>query len=567
MKFSELHDTAKEKVMPESGPIYKYDIFDTVKVIANLVEIWPETLMDGLLGSAGKQEISGDIDLAIDDKLENIVEILKRNRANFKVNKGLNCVHILVEIKGPDRRVMIPNYTGKVQVDLFFGEVEWLKFSHFSAGSKSKYKGAIRTILLSSIISATTDFADFDAHGNLIAKVGPIFNLSEGIKTQYRIAPMKKRGVGYIKKMIEVSPNDEEFIHRYGTIKTEHININNPDGAAQFLFGRNANTRSRIRLSSQDLETFEQVYKLMQEHISLKKQKVIQTIFRNRTGIILPISENANINDLQKQIKKTYPQLSKFGLSVPRDAGYDRQSVNLAMIEIKSEYRNTGIGSLVMKDLISWADQNNMWITLSLAEKHKGGTTSRSRLVKFYKRFGFIENKGRNKDYALSRYAEMYRKPNTKINEAQTTQMPWNNEPMIGWWLDNDTITFYHGTHKDALESILQNGLQVSEEGRTKGITYLALEPFTGRGYGAMSGETKFRAAGGGAKHVMMADRVTIVLQFPKSYVEENMNWNNLRLKDKSLYDKFNGSDHEYYELTEVWQPGNVPVEFIKGYM
>ena len=139
MKVSELHNTAKEKVMPESGPIYKYDIFDTVKVVANLVEVWPETLMDGLLGSAGKQEISGDIDLAINDKLENVVEILKRNKANFKVNKGLNCVHLLVEIRGPDRGMIIPNYTGKVQVDLFFGESEWLKFSHFSAGSKSTW--------------------------------------------------------------------------------------------------------------------------------------------------------------------------------------------------------------------------------------------------------------------------------------------------------------------------------------------------------------------------------------------------------------------------------------------
>ena len=37
------------------------------------------------------------------------------------------------------------------------------------------------------------------------------------------------------------------------------------------------------------------------------------------------------------------------------------------------------------------------------------GATSILRLKKFYKRFGFVENKGRNKDFQLS--CGMYRKP------------------------------------------------------------------------------------------------------------------------------------------------------------
>lgn len=677
MNLSELYQI-HQKYFKTASPIHKNDIFDAVKIIANLVEIFPEILMDNLLGSAGKQEISGDIDIAIEDDIENIVDILERNRAIFRINKGLNCINLLIEMKNSQN----------VQVDLFFGETEWLKFSHFSAGDKSKYKGMYRTILLSSIISATTDFADFDANSNLIAKVGPVLNLSEGIKTQYRISPMKKQGIGYIKRMVEVSSNDQEFVHRYGAIKTKHININNPSSAAQFIF---STKRQQKNISVKDLETFEQVHKLMLERISLKKQKVIQTIFRNRTGKILSIiedsneiqktinkiniqrtinkkypelsafrlsspslrddryivnidnisierkdrdkgigskvmtelitwadqnniwltlqlaskkkntlikfykrfgfvrikgrnkdfslsaytemyrkpkikiNEDTNIDILQNQIKKTYPQLSKFGLSKPRDAGYDRQAVNIAMIEIKSEYRKTGIGTLVMKDIISWADQNNIWLTLSVADKSKGGATSRSRLVKFYKRFGFIENKGRNKDYAIS--AEMYRKPKSKINEAQSMPMPWNSNPIIGWWLDNDKITFYHGTHKDKLESILQNGLKPAEKGRTAGINYLALDPYTSKGYGSMSGETEFRGVGKKAKHVRIAERVVIVFEFSKEYVEQNINWNNPQLNNKQAYEKFEGKDHSYYELSEVRHPGNISSEFIVGYM
>ena len=430
----------KEKVMSGSGPIHKHDISDTVKVIAGLVEVYPEELMDGLLGSAGKQEVSGDIDLAVEDTLENIVDVLERNNATFKVNKGLNCVHLLVEIKGPKRD--IPNYTGTVQVDLFFGEKEWLKFSHFSAGDKSRYKGLDRTILLQSIISATTDFADHDDDGNLIAKVGPIFNLSEGIRTQYRIAPAKKNGEGYIKKLIEVDADDNIFNNRYGFIRTQHIDINTPSEAAIFIFGRKA---SKIYgggeyndITEQDLGSFEQVHKLMLERIPAKKQQIIQKIFRNRTGKVLPIKEST---------------------------------------------------------------------------------------------------------------------------------MPWHENITIGWWLNNESITFYHGTHKDKAELILQNGLKASQTGKTAGIAYLALEPFTGRGYGAMSGETEFRAAGHKAKHVPLEDRATIVFSFPKSYVLESMNWDNPKLINKTSYDKFVGSDNEYYELAEVTHPGDISPEFIIGYM
>lgn len=559
MKASDLFQT-HQKYFRSAKSIHKNDIFDAVKIIANLVEIFPEILMDNLLGSAGKQEISGDIDIAIEDNIENIADILERNRAIYKINKGLNCINLLIEMKNSQN----------VQVDLFFGESEWLKFTHFSAGDKSKYKGIYRTVLLSSIISATTDFVDYD-NDQLIAKVGPILNLSEGIRTQYRIALAKKNSEGYIKKLVEVKANDETFMDRYGIIKTQHIDINTPNKAAAFIFESNTlneySGRKHNNITAEDLGSFEQVHKLMLERIPIKKQQIIQKIFRNRTGKHLRIAESADVEKLQKQIKKAYPRLVKFGLSSPRDAGYDRQSVNIAMIEIHPEYRNTGIGSRVLEDTVSWADQNNIWLTLSVAEKSKGGATSRSRLVKFYKRFGFIENKGRNTDFAISKYADMYRKPKAKINEAQNTQMPWNKNPTIGWWLDNDTITFYHGTHKDNVTSILKNGLFASETGRTAGITYLALDPFTGKGYGSMSGETEFRAAGRKAKHVPMEDRATIVFEFPREYVEQNMSWNNPKLVNRESYEKFVGSDTEYYELSEVQHPGNISAEFIIGYM
>jgi hypothetical protein len=77
-----------------------------------------------------------------------------------------------------------------------------------------------------------------------------------------------------------------------------------------------------------------------------------------------------------------------------------------------------------MQDLIAFADQAGRRITLSPAQKgDPNGTTSRSRLVAFYKRLGFKENKGRSKDFTTS--AAMVREPATlKQGPAQAADQP-----------------------------------------------------------------------------------------------------------------------------------------------
>ena len=53
-----------------------------------------------------------------------------------------------------------------------------------------------------------------------------------------------------------------------------------------------------------------------------------------------------------------------------------------------------------MSDLIAYADANGSKISLTLTTEF--GASSVSRLRSFYKRFGFIENKGKNKDFEIS---------------------------------------------------------------------------------------------------------------------------------------------------------------------
>jgi len=76
--------------------------------------------------------------------------------------------------------------------------------------------------------------------------------------------------------------------------------------------------------------------------------------------------------------------------------------VKLYDIEVPKEQRKRGVGTAIMEALVRFADERNYSIILEPARHgYEGGTTSRARLVRFYKRFGFVENKGRHKDFTL----------------------------------------------------------------------------------------------------------------------------------------------------------------------
>lgn len=100
--------------------------------------------------------------------------------------------------------------------------------------------------------------------------------------------------------------------------------------------------------------------------------------------------------------------------------------LKLNMFAVDRGAQRAGIGSRAMQELTRFADLNGKRIVLSPAAKDDAwGTSSRSRLVKFYKRFGFVENKGRNTDFAIS--DGMYREP-TLPNARPETAAPVDDE-------------------------------------------------------------------------------------------------------------------------------------------
>lgn len=74
-------------------------------------------------------------------------------------------------------------------------------------------------------------------------------------------------------------------------------------------------------------------------------------------------------------------------------------TVTLSRIELPSEGREKGTGTKVMQELTAWADANGKKLALTPSADFGG---NKKRLGEFYKRFGFVDNKGKNKDYEVS---------------------------------------------------------------------------------------------------------------------------------------------------------------------
>lgn len=107
-------------------------------------------------------------------------------------------------------------------------------------------------------------------------------------------------------------------------------------------------------------------------------------------------SEDVGLTTFQNSLKQKY-NLQELYLF---RKGYD---LILDTIIVSKKDRKQGIGSTVMKEICKYADENKLRILLTAAVKDDfHGTTSNSRIKTFYKKFGFVENKGRNKDFSTS---------------------------------------------------------------------------------------------------------------------------------------------------------------------
>lgn len=92
------------------------------------------------------------------------------------------------------------------------------------------------------------------------------------------------------------------------------------------------------------------------------------------------------------------------------DVSENNGTITLSRIIVPEGERGAGKGTAAMQALVEYADRTGQHIALSPSSDFGG---NKKRLVQFYKRFGFVENKGKNRAFTTSE--SMYRQATGKV--------------------------------------------------------------------------------------------------------------------------------------------------------
>lgn len=152
--------TEGKGAFPGVGAIHVSEITPTLQSLEKVLGI---DLLNNVLGSVGKKQFSGDIDVALNipaedipafyEKLKTMPEIIDTSKSSVIMTKvKIQDYDDSKEVDGKDR-------TGFVQVDFMPGDPDWMKVYYHSPheagmsddGRSSKYKGMHRNIMVASI--------------------------------------------------------------------------------------------------------------------------------------------------------------------------------------------------------------------------------------------------------------------------------------------------------------------------------------------------------------------------------------------------------------------------------
>ena len=104
------------------------------------------------------------------------------------------------------------------------------------------------------------------------------------------------------------------------------------------------------------------------------------------------------LSDLKKHFESKYPAfiILELDTNVIKE-----QYIILGLFEIIGNNRNKGFGTSIMYELIDFSNRNK--ISLALTPTHFFNSNV-ERLIKFYKRFGFIINENKERFYEKMSY-------------------------------------------------------------------------------------------------------------------------------------------------------------------
>lgn len=189
--------------MPGVGPIHIDEIEPTLDALEKVLGI---DLKNNVLGSVGKKEFSGDIDVAIQLAPEEIPDFVEKLKKVPEIMDLAKSSVIMTKVKIVDfdqsKQTLKPR-TGYVQVDFMPGDPGWMKTYYHSPHEKeSKYKGVFRNIMIATIaaIYQRNDSEEKIEDGRPVESERWLWSPADGLVRVKRTPVPKAKGDGYTKK-------------------------------------------------------------------------------------------------------------------------------------------------------------------------------------------------------------------------------------------------------------------------------------------------------------------------------------------------------------------------------
>lgn len=189
--------------MPGVGPIHIDEIEPTLTALEKVLGI---DLKGNVLGSVGKREFSGDIDVALQidpEQIPQFMEKLKNTPEVLDIEKS-SVIMTKVQIVGYDeaKQTSKPR-TGYVQVDFMPGDPGWLRtYYHSPSEKESKYKGVFRNVMIATIAAVHNrqDSEETIDDGRPVESERWMWSPTDGLVRIKRTPVPKANGAGYTKK-------------------------------------------------------------------------------------------------------------------------------------------------------------------------------------------------------------------------------------------------------------------------------------------------------------------------------------------------------------------------------
>ena len=202
---------------PGVGPIHKDEMQAT---LAPLESAFGVDMFNNMLGSAGKKQFSGDIDVAIQldkDDIEAFGKTIKDSPLTlYYAKSSVFMTKLKIQDYDPNREFIDPatgenkgipeGRTGYVQVDYMPGDPGWMKtYYHAPNETDSKYKGVFRNIMIATICAVYDRDSSEEKlpDGRSVEVERWIWSPSVGLVRIKRTPKPRKDGVGYTKQHID----------------------------------------------------------------------------------------------------------------------------------------------------------------------------------------------------------------------------------------------------------------------------------------------------------------------------------------------------------------------------